>query len=1089
MTTTLVSALWRRPRLRRRAAAPNQLARLARASIVVPDPHTSPRCEPWWLGLCLALACSLSANAQIGSSLRGMVTDKSGAAIPGVRISVKSLMTNEARVVTTDRRGFYLAPNLQPGNYQVTATAAGFSPAAAGVTLSVGIETVVNFNLQAGGEQARGSSTAVQTTTPGMGGVVTSRTVRDLPTNGRDWTQGATLQAGVASVRTQPDAANTNSGRGQRGFGAQISVSGGRPQQNNYLLDGVSINDYANAAPGSVLGGDLGADAVEEFSVVTSNYPAEYGRSSGGIINAVTRSGSNTLHGTVYEFLRNSALDARNFFDTAKPPFRRNQFGASGGGAIRPDGTYFFGNYEGIRQSLGTTHVDTVPSLAARNGQLSTGAVTVDPTVARYLQFYPAPNGPILPPGDTGIFTFSGQEVTSENYFTARLDHKLRSNDNLSGTYVFDNSHTVQPDQLDTKLSGIQSRRQLYTLLETHRFTPQALNSFRLGFNRVVALIGQTPGAISPLAGDTSLGFLPGHTAGGISVLDLTDFGGGLGAASVFDFHWNSIQAYDDVSITHNNHSLRFGFSVERMRDNMLAASNPGGVFQFHSLSDFLTNRPFSLDITLPGTLSPRNLRETMLAAYVQDELRWTRNLTVNLGVRYEMATVPSEVHGKLSTLRQLTDAQPHLGDPYFANPTKRDFEPRIGVAWDPFGTGKVLVRSGFGIFDVLPLPYEFELLSLFAAPFFELGTPTDLPPGSFPLQAVSIAENNRNTLRNVYVQPDPSRNYVMQWNFNVGFQPAGSWTALLGYVGSRGIHQPFRVDDTNIVLPQLTPAGYLWPSPAGSGQKLNSNVGRLDGLWWKGDSYYDALQLQLKKATSHGVQGQVSYTFAKSIDTGSATIAGDQFGNSVSSLPWFNLRLNRGLSDFDTAHNLSIHFTWDVPSAWSGGKADFLVSGWQLGANYQASTGSPFTVVMGGDPLGLNSTDPYDVPDRIMGGSCSQPVNSGNPVDYLKLQCFTFPHPGTLRGNAGRNSIIGPGLSNLDMSLFKNTNLKRISDRLVAQFRVEAFNIFNRTNFAPPLDHRSIFDASGNLVPGAGLINSTATPSRQIQFGLKFIW
>src|SRR6476646_678283 len=275
MTTTLVSALWRRPRLRQRAAAPNQLARLARASIVVPDPHTSTRCEPWWLGLCLALACSLSANAQIGSSLRGMVTDKSGAAIPGVRISVKSLMTNEARVVTTDRRGFYLAPNLQPGNYQVTATAAGFSPAAAGVTLSVGIDTVVNFNLQAGGEQARGSSTAVQTTTPGMGGVVTSRTVRDLPTNGRDWTQGATLQAGVASVRTQPDAANTNSGRGQRGFGAQISVSGGRPQQNNYLLDGVSINDYANAAPGSVLGGDLGADAVEEFSVVTSNYPAE----------------------------------------------------------------------------------------------------------------------------------------------------------------------------------------------------------------------------------------------------------------------------------------------------------------------------------------------------------------------------------------------------------------------------------------------------------------------------------------------------------------------------------------------------------------------------------------------------------------------------------------------------------------------------------------------------------------------------------------------------------------------------------------------------------------------------------------------
>ncbi len=1086
MTTAQVFALWWvRPRLPAALTKNFQSPALAGVSAGTAQRWGCVAC----LSLCLALACPVIMQAQVGSSLRGVVTNKSGAALPGVLISCKRLSTNETRAVTSDRSGFYSVSNLQPGNYQVTAAAPGFSPATANVTLSVGLETVVQFRLQPGGERGQGSTSVVQTATPGMGGLVTSKTVRDLPTNGRDWTQAATLQAGVASVRTQPDAANTNSGRGQRGFGAQISVSGGRPQQNNYLLDGISINDYANAAPGSVLGGDLGADAVEEFSVVTSNYPAAYGRSSGGIINAVTRSGSNTLHGTVYEFLRNSALDTRNFFDTTKPPFRRNQFGASAGGPIRPDTTYFFGNYEGIRQSLGTTHVDTVPSLAARNGQLSSGAVAVDPQIARYLQFYPLPNGPILPPGDTGIFTFSGQQVTSENYFTTRLDHRLRADDSLSGTYVFDNSHTVQPDPLDTKLTGIQSRRQLFTLLETHRFSPQTLNSLRLGFNRVVALIGQTPGAISPLAGDTSLGFLPGHTAGGISVLDLTDFAGGLGAASVFNFHWNSIQAYDDVSFTRNNHSLRVGFSVERMRDNMLAASNPGGVFNFHSLSDFLTNRPFSLDVTLPGTLSPRNLRQTMLAAYAQDDLRWTRNLTVDLGVRYEMATVPSEVHGKLSTLRHLTDALPHLGDPYFANPTTRDFEPRLGVAWDPRGTGKVLVRGGFGIFDVLPLPYEFELLSLFAAPYFALGTPTNLPPGSFPQQAVAIAETNRNALRNIYVQPDPSRNYVMQWNLNLGFQPAGGWTALVGYVGSRGIHQPFRVDDTNIVLPRLTPAGYLWPSPAGSGQKLNPNVGRLDGLWWKGDSYYDALQLQLKKAASHGFQGQVSYTFAKSIDTGSATIAGDQFGNSVSSLPWFDLRLNRGLSDFDTAQNLSIHFTWDFPMGASGGRTGVLLSGWQLGGNYQASTGSPFTVVIGGDPLGLNNTDPYDVPDRLMGGSCDQPINAGNPFQYLKLQCFTFPQPGTLRGNAGRNSIIGPGLSNLDMSLFKNTNLKRISERLVAQFRVEAFNVFNRSNFAPPLDHRSIFDASGNLVPGAGLINSTATPSRQIQFGLKFIW
>jgi hypothetical protein len=1038
--------------------------------------------------LCFLLAGQLAA-AQVGSTVRGTAANDAGAALPGARISIKSLRTNETRVALTDRGGFFAVANLSPAAYQLTASAPGFSGVVATIAVSIGLDTVVRFTLRPGSEREHTSTVAVQTVASGLGGVVSSKTVRDLPTNGRDWTQGATLQAGVASVRTQPDATNTNSGRGQRGFGAQISVSGGRPQQNNYLLDGISINDYANAAPGSVLGGDLGADAVEEFSVVTSNYPAAYGRSSGGIINAVTRSGSNALHGTIYEFLRNSALDARNFFDKQKPPFRRNQFGASLGGPIQTDRTYFFANYEGLRQSLGLTHVDTVPSLAARSGRLSTGLLAVDPVIARYLQFYPLPNGQILAPGDTGIFTFSGQQITTENYFTTRLDRKFAASDSLSGTYVFDNSHTVQPDELDTKLTGNQSRRQLVTLQETHRFTPQALNTLRLGFNRVVALIGQTPGAISPLATDTTLGFLPGHTAGGISVLDLTDFGGGLGATSVFDFHWNSIQAYDDFALTRNNHSLRFGFSLERMRDNMLAASNPNGVFSFHSLSDFLQNRPFSLDITLPGTLSPRNLRQTMLSGYAQDDLRWTRNLTLNLGVRYEMATVPTEAHGKLSTLRRLTDAAPHLGDPYFANPTLRDFEPRLGLAWDPWGNGKVLVRGGFGIFDVLPLPYEFELLSLFAAPYFELGTPTNLPPQSFPAQAVAIAETNRNTLRNVFIQPDPSRNYVLQWNLNVGFQPAGNWTALVGYVGSRGVHQPFRVDDTNIILPQLTSAGYLWPTPPGAGPKLNPNVGRLDGLWWKGDSYYDALQLQLKKAMGRGLQAQVSYTFAKSLDTGSATIAGDQFGNSISSLPWFNFRLNRGLSDFDTAHNLSVHFTWDVPAPVVAGKAGVLVGGWQLGANFQASTGSPFTVVMGGDPLGLNSTDPYDVPNRIVGGGCNNPVNSGNPADYIRLQCFTFPLPSTLRGNAGRNSLIGPGLSNLDMSLFKNTSLKRFSDRLVAQFRVEVFNAFNHTNFAPPLDHRSIFDAQGNPVPGAGLIDSTATPSRQIQFGLKFIW
>jgi len=460
----------------------------------------------------------------------------------------------------------------------------------------------------------------------------------------------------------------------------------------------------------------------------------------------------------------------------------------------------------------------------------------------------------------------------------------------------------------------------------------------------------------------------------------------------------------------------------------------------------------------------------------------------VNVGLRYEMATVPSDSHGRLATLRNLKDSLPHLGDPYFSNPTLRNFEPRLGFAWDPLGNGRVAVRSGFGMFDVLPLPYEFELLSLFAAPFFQLGTPTNLPANSFPNTAVSLASADPRTLRNVYVQPDPSRNYVMQWNLNLELEATKNSTALIGYVGSRGVHQPFRVDDGNVVLPQLTPEGYLWP--ASGGQKMNPNVGRLDILMWRGDSNYDALQLQLKGRAAHGVQFQASYTWAKSIDTGSATIAGDQFANSIASLPWFDLRLNRGLSDFNIAHNLSARFTWEIPSPASlRGIVQSIASGWQFGGTYQASTGSPFTVTIGGDPLGLSSTDPYDVPIRLTGGRCNNPTNAGNPAGYLKPECFTFPSPATLRGNAGRNSIIGPGLSNFDLSLLKNTYIKKIADRFNTQLRIEVFNVLNHTNLAAPLDHHTAFDQLGNPVSGFGLIDSTQTPSRQVQLGLKLIW
>src|SRR6266566_3863076 len=814
--------------------------------------------------------------------LSGRVTSSSGASVANARLILKNITTSSVRSITVNSDGSYLVANLVPGTYEITASAQGFAEAHTTVEISANGKPVVNFVMQAGTavEAGKSSSTA-------KGAVTTS--VSELPLNGRSASDVAALEPGVATARTQ------TSGQAQRGFGTQMTISGGRPRQNDSRLDGISVNDYSNGPPGSALGVNLGVDAVEQFSVLTSNYPAQHGRSSGGIIGASTRSGTSEFHGSVYEFFRNSALDARNFFDTKKPPFRRNQFGGSLGGPIQKDRTFIFGDYEGLRSSLGTTQVDSVPSADARVGNLSSGQITVDPNVLSFVNaFYPLPNGPPLGAGDTGIFTFSGQQVTPENYFTIKVDHKLSEQDALSGTYMFDTGTVRQPDELNDKRTGYDSRRQVFTLNETHTFNPHFLSSFRFGVNRVVALTGLTFPSGNSQVSDPTFGTVPGKNAAEVSVTGLTLFSGGLGTPSNYHFHWTSIQAYEDLSLNRVKHSLKFGFGVERARDNILGISDPGGTFSFNSLSDFLTNVPFFLSAAIPSAITERGFRQTILAAYIQDDWRLRPNVTVTLGLRYEMATVPTEVQGKLTVLRHITDATPHLGDPLFSNPTRRNFEPRVGLSWNPFGSGKTEISAGFGIFDVLPLPYLIQFNELFSAPFFQLGSATNLPAGSFPSAAFAVVAASSDTFRQAYFDPHPRRNYVMQWNLMIQRELAKDLSVMVGYVGSRGVHQPFRVEDVDIVLPTLTSQGYLWPSPAGTGTRLNLNAGRITAGLWSGDSYYSALEVQIKKKTARGSL-EVSYTWGKSIDTSSGSLVGDEYTNSISSPLWFNPRLNRG--------------------------------------------------------------------------------------------------------------------------------------------------------------------------------------------------
>ena len=1082
--------------------------------------------------LALGLLVGQRSFAQVaGGTILGTVSDPSGGVVGNAKVTITDLATGVARAITTNSAGFYSAPNLLPGKYEIAVIAPGFSEKkATGITLSVGAQQTFDLSLsvekKAESVEVAGTAPVLDLTTSSISASVEGNDIRELPLNGRDWTQLATLEPGVNSIRNQANVGSNGSSdatKATRGFGNQLSVSGTRSSQNNYRLDGISFNDYTNDSPGGVLGTLSGVDAIAEFSVLTTNYSAEYGKTSGGVINAITLSGTNQFHGDVYEFLRNSALDARNFFDGPSiPPFKRNQFGGAFGGPVQKDKTFFFFDYERVRQLLTVTQVSTVPSQNARNGILSTGNVTVDPAVAPYLAFWPLPNDGLLPGGDTGLYSVPTLQDGTQNFYTARIDHKFSGTDSLSGTFLLDQTSLTQPDQLNNEHFQNKNSRPFVSLEETHIVNSRFVNSVRFGFNRNYAVTA-TADPINALAGQTSLGSVPGRPAASIGVPGLSTFLGGLGAFPYFTFGWNSFQVYDDAFVTRGKHSLKFGFGLERMQSNNFFKISQNGGFSFSSLSDFLTNQPHRFS-TYVGTPTPRGIRETLAAGYIQDDWRWRSNLTFNLGLRYEATTVPTEVNGKLSTLLNVTDTQVHTGDPYFSNPTLKDFEPRIGFAWDPFHTGKTSVRGGFGLYDVLPLPYEFLILSSNAdAPFSQntsisagSSSTANLQLGDFPTNAYNkaIAQFTPGSLltqRVAYIQQNPSRSYVEQWNLNVQREIAPHIVGTLAYVGSHGVHLPFRTDDSDIVIPIKTSAGYLWPSPIGSGTQLSPNVGRIDRLDWTADSFYHSLQASAKITPLRGVQLLTSYTWGKSIDTSSATIGGDQYTNSPSSLPvWFDPRTRRGVSDFNLGQNLVVSGTWQIPGDHSiEGIRGWAVNGWQLGAILEASSGAPFTVLIGGDPLGLNNTDPFAYPSRLTGAGCSSPVNPGNPNNYIKLQCFTLPQPtpaiaaqcvpfaaattaGTcsnLLGNAGRNTLTGPGLLNTDFSIFKNSRVPRISENFNVQFRAEFFNIFNRTNFAAPLDNNTIFNQDGSPVGNAGVLTATTTTSRQIQFGLKVIF
>jgi hypothetical protein len=1161
-----------------------------------------------FLASVFCLFISVPFHAQVtGATLSGTVTDASGAVIAGAQVTVRNTATGIARDTTTDSAGFYTIPNLNPGNYEVKVEAKGFTTAVqSNLALAVGAQQTLNIPMKVGETsqtvQVTEAAPQIELSSSALTGEVESATVRELPLNGRDWTQLATLQPGVKRIATQMS--TDTSARGNRGFGAELTVSGQRSTFNNYRIDGISVVDYAVAAPGNVVGVVLGVDAIQEFSVLTGGFPAEYGRAVGGVVNAVSKSGTNQFHGDAYEFLRNSALDANTYIlrATQQPrgQFRRNQFGGSAGGPIIKNKTFIFGDYEGLRQAKGISGSGSVPSDLARSGTFFyTGpvpgncraisstqcTVTVNTYANALLALYPhALPGTVAPGSNTGLFASAGNQVVPENFYTARVDHKISDNDTLFGTYLFDDTDYTQPDAFQNVLTNSHTRRQTFALEESHTFGSSFVNAARVGYNRNHVVNQFTPTAINPAAADITLGSTTGQTAprlsphGGVS-----DMFGGTNSGSHYLHTWNSYQYNDDAFWSHGSHTIKFGAGVERMLYNQQTFQNPGGRWQFTNFINFMAGVASSFEAGLPAVLTPREFRQTLFGAYVQDDWKLRSNLTLNIGLRYEMTTVLNDAQGKITNLVNITDTSPVCGTnftapvaqqpgsscgsvgPYYSNPTLRNFEPRIGFAWDPFRTGKTSVRGGFGIYDVLPLPGYFLLQQNQAAPFSVFKsdhTAADLV-GKFNSVTQNPTSNGETTLTNSAggklslstIETHPHRNYVMQWNLNVQRQITSDMSVTIGYLGSHGVHLLMRGDDGNMAFPPtLTSAGYLFPCgpplppadapfaggpctpgnvatpPAGqafASAQINPALGVIRYIYWNTDSNYHALNLNLEKRFARGFQFQVAYTFAKSQDDDSQTIAGDSFANGINSPIWFLPKLFYGPSDFNVDHNISINALYDIPAPKSlGAFGRMALGGWELGGILAINSGSPTTAIVSGDPLGLGNSGADQFGPILRVPNCD-PYNHGFPNSqagaplWLKANCFAlptapasfagqcaaFPNAPTpppagrvycanlLPGSIGRNNLYGPRLFNWDFSVIKNFPIKSVSEAFNIQFRAEMFNITNHNNFVPPQpdsgDGRAdIFNTDGSLVGGtAGTLKGLATDPREIQFALKVVW
>jgi hypothetical protein len=1043
----------------------------------------------------LSLLALLSAGillSQVSSgTISGTVKDSTGAVVPGAKVVVLNEETGMARTTETVSEGRYSAPSLSPGNYRVTGTREGFQAEIRnGIGLSVGREAVVDLTLTIGAVsqalEVQGEAPLVETSTATLGSLVDDNMIRALPLNGRSYDQLAELQPGVITASPGPTAgAPFPAGTGER-----FSVGGGRPNANNFLLDGTNINDHANGTPGGAAGTNLGVDTILEFKIYTSAYKAEFGHSDGGVVSAITRSGTNAFHGTAFEYIRNSVLDARNFFDvgSSPPSFRRNQFGGVIGGPIRKDKTFFFVGYEGLRQALGTTQIATVPTAQSRQGILPTGTVTVNPSILPVLNFYPLPNGPGFGDG-TAEFISAPTVVTNEDNLTARVDHQLTSKTSIFGRYVLDQDNLNDPLSLPTEVQTSSTRRQYATVQANSVLTTNVVNNFRFAFNRSRDSFDQLAVPAAP----SQLDIIPGQALGTFQIGAVETAGGRaltmLGSttgqgAYLWDF--NIFETADDLNYVIGKHAIKLGVDVQRMRDNIVNASGLNGTYTWTSFSSFLAGTPSTLSVATPaGVPAYWGLRQTLIGAYIQDDYRVSSRLTLNLGFRWETVTDPVSANGQMSLLPSPASTSTVVSDHFFGI-GKKNFEPRLGLAWRLNDSGKTIIRAGGGIYhnEILPWAYGVQIKN---PPFFNTLNISN-PPFPNGYQILGTATQGLTTLN--IMAPFEKTPVTDQYTVSIQQQISKNTVLQVAYAGNRGNHLETETE-ADSPIPTILPDGQAF-YPAGAPRR-NTAFNGIRYYQMDGNSIYNSGTISYRRQSSSGLDGQIFYTFAKSTDVATNVSAGESVRSPNILLDPEDRNLDWGLSELDIRNAVGFNFSYRLPFRVDSNFLGVLVNHWTLDGIGTFTSGQPFTARLS-TAVSRNLSSVLAERPNLNPGFSNNPTSgttagcagipAGQPLQtatrWFDPCAFSLPAAGTY-GNVGRDTLIGPGIENVNVALEKTF---KPTEKISTTFRAEMFNMLNHTNLGLP--NTSALTSAGAPNPAAGVITYTTTSSRQIQFGLR---